>query len=451
MSLIQFFRIFWARRWLIVAATVSCLVGGLIVAIVIPPRWESHARVVLDVMKPDPVTGLSVAGQEGRVYAATQIELITDNSIAGQVAEQLGWLTDPALLRAYEKRPKSDQRDYRSWLSQLIVESTKAKLIEDSNILEITYTGTSAANAKAVAETLRKVYIQDSILNRREDAARNAQWYEQQAAKAKVVLDQAINTETTYERENGVVMTNDKIDAETAHFQALNASGGIPTSAPVSAQTNNAAAMELAQIDSQIAASSKVLGPNNPEMVALRGRRAAVAAVAAQEKAAARAAVSSANSGAGGYDQAVEAQKARLIAESPKIGQLTQLQNEVDLRRDELQKLSQKAAQYRQEALVSDVGLDPLGPASTPKSAAFPNYPLIILGAIILGGGIGVLVALLLELLARRVRGVEDLASLDDIPFVGAIAGSRSKAAQGWFGWAPRLGLRRRVGKAVPA
>jgi succinoglycan biosynthesis transport protein ExoP len=79
MSLIQFVRIFWARRWLIVAATVSCLVGALLLTLLLPPRWESHARVMLDDMKPDPVTGQIIGTQEGRVFAATQVELITDN------------------------------------------------------------------------------------------------------------------------------------------------------------------------------------------------------------------------------------------------------------------------------------------------------------------------------------------------------------------------------------
>jgi uncharacterized protein involved in exopolysaccharide biosynthesis len=452
MSLIQFVRIFWARRWLIVAATASMLVGALIVTLILPPRWESHARVMLDVMKPDPVTGQVIGTQEGRVYASTQIELITDNSIAGQVAEQLGWLTDPVLLAAYQRRASGDQRDFRSWLSQLIVDNTKAKLIEDSNILEITYTGQSASNAKAVADTLRKVYIQDSVLTRREDAERNALWYEQQAAKARAALDIAINTETAYERDNGVVMANDKVDAETARMQALTASGGVQTSVPIIAQQSSTADMELAQIDAQIAASSKVLGPNNPEMQALRSRRASVAVVANQEKAAARAAASGANAGRGAYDQAVAAQKSRLIAQSPKIGQLTELQNEVNLRRDELEKLSEKAAQYRQEALVNEAGLIPLGPASTPKAAAFPNFLLIIPGSIVLGGGIGVMVVLLMELLARRVRGVEDLAALPDIPVVGVIGAPSSSRKTGRPGWLPRFGTRRRrMGKALPA
>ena len=117
MSLMQFVRIFWARRWLIVAATVSTLIGALIVTSLLPPRWEAHARVMLNIMKPDPVTGQIIAAQEGGLYVQTQIELLTDDSIAGQVAEQLGWTTDPNLIASYSKRSKRDQRDFKSWLA----------------------------------------------------------------------------------------------------------------------------------------------------------------------------------------------------------------------------------------------------------------------------------------------------------------------------------------------
>lgn len=435
MSLMQFLRIFWARRWLILAATLSCLVGALIVTSVLPPRWEAHARVMLNLLKPDPITGQMIAAQEGRLYASTQIELITDTGIAGQVAEQLGWLTDPSLLANYEKRSKSDQRDFRSWLSQMIVDNTKAKLIQESNILEISYTGTSAANAKAVVDVLRKVYIQDSLLTRREDAEKNAEWFEQQAEKAKVALDQAIGVETAYERANGVVMANDKIDTESARLQAMSGSAGVTSTMPYIPPVNTPAQMELSTIDSQIAVASKVLGPNNPEMQALRTRRAAVASAAAKEAATSRQVASGVNSNQGAWERAVSAQKARIIADSPKIGRLTQLQNDVDLRRDELAKLSQKVAQYRQEAVVSDAGITPMGPPSTPKAPSFPNYMLIIPGSIILGGGLGILVALLMELVGRRVRGSDDLAAIKDLPVIGVIGAPKSRNTSGWRSW----------------
>ena len=451
MSLMQFLRIFWARRWLIVAATVSCLIGALIVTALLPPRWEAHARVMLNMMKPDPVTGQIIAVQEGRVYASTQMELITDTTIAGQVAEQLGWLTEPNLIASYQKRSGSDQRDFRSWLSQIIVDNTKAKLIQDSNILEITYTGNSAANAKAVVDVLRKVYIQDSLLTRREDAQRNAEWYEQQAAKAKVALDDAIVVETTFERQNGVVMANDRMDADSARLSALTASGAVQPTAPVVAPPLSPADLELSQVDSQIASLARVLGPNNPEMLALKTRRSSLSAVAAKQNAATRQAVSGANSNMGAFERAVAAQKSKLIADSPKIGRLTQLHNDVTMRRDELQKLNERAQQFRQEALVTDANITPLGPPSTPKAPTFPNYMLIIPGAIVLGGGLGVMVALLMELLARRVRGADDLAGLKDIPVVGVIGAPRkqNRRRSRWPRlWQPRS---RRGGKVVAA
>jgi hypothetical protein len=48
--------------------------------------------------------------------------------------------------------------------------------------------------------------------------------------------------------------------------------------------------------------------------------------------------------------------------------------------------------------------------------------PLIIFGSGVLGLAIGVLSALLAELLHRRVRGLEDLQSLANAPLLGAIA-----------------------------
>ncbi len=437
MSLMQFIRIFWARRWLIIAATASTLIGALIVTSLLPPRWDASARVMLNLMKPDPVTGEVVGAIGGRVYAQTQIELITDYGVAGQVAEQLGWLSDPNLIARYQKRSKADQRDFRSWLAQIIIDGTKAKLVQDSNILEITYTGTSAASAKAVADTLRKVYIDDSLITRRADAEKNAEWYEQQAAKAKIALDDAVNTETTYERANGVVMANDKVDVETQRLQVLSASSGVPSATPVVPQTVPAD-IELAQADSQLASAAKILGPNNPEMQALRSRRSAIATAAAQEHATARALAGGAASGSGALDRAMAAQKSRILADSTKIGHLQVLQNDVNLRRDVLEKLSGRAAQFRQEALVSDPGITPLGVPSTPKGASFPNYILIIPGALFLGAAIGIMVALLMELLARRVRGVEDLSSLADLPLIGVIG---APARRG--GWGPRRILSR--------
>jgi polysaccharide biosynthesis transport protein len=422
MNITQFLRILWARRWFIVAAPICCLVGALVVVLIFPPQWQAHSRVMLNLLKPDPVTGEVIAGPTARAYVATQTELITDYSVAGQVADQLGWLSDPNLIQRYQRRPASDVSDFRHWLAQRVIEGTKAQVLQNSNILEITYTANTPSDAKAVADALRTAYITTSLNFRRDDATRNADWYDAEAQKAKAALDAASAAETDYERTNGIVMADDKTDLETARLRALSAEGVSTGGAPVPA-TASPASIQLAQLDAQIAQASKTLGPNHPELQQLRAQRASVAALAAQDQAAARSAMAAASaSNASAVNSAVAAQKSRVIAQGDKLEKLSQLQSEVDLRRDLFQKTSARAAELRQEAAAADTGLVPLGPAVTPKDPTFPNMLLIIPGSLALGLGVGVLVALLAELFGRRVRGMEDLQFGIGAPLLGVIS-----------------------------
>src|SRR5580658_7062363 len=208
MSIGQFLVIFWARRFIVFWATVSCLIGALIVCSLLPPRWESTARVELDYIKPDPVTGQIISGSAAGAYVSTQIALVTDYTVSGRVAEQIGWFTDPNLINAYAHRSKGDQRDFRHFLADMVSQNTKAKSLAMSNILELSYTASTAKGAEGAANALLKAYMDAVLEQRREDAERNAAWYEQQATKAKQDLDQAVAAMTSYEKESGIVLQN---------------------------------------------------------------------------------------------------------------------------------------------------------------------------------------------------------------------------------------------------
>jgi len=456
MSIIQFYRIFWARRMLVLAATVSCLLGGLILSRVLPPRYESHARVMLGLLKPDPVTGQVMNGGSAGAYVATQVELITDYSVAGQVADALGWPSDPNLINQYENRNKKDQRDFHHWVAQRVIDNTKAKLVEGSNILDIAFTAPNPNDAKAVADILQKAYLDTSVSLRREDATRNADWFEQQAEKAKGLLNAAEDAKATYERANGVMMQDDKQDLESARLSVLSQQGisTMPTiPPPVQA---SASAIELAQLDATIAQQSKILGPNHPDLQGLKEHRANLAALVAKDQAAQRAtygAMAGANSASvSTLRGAIEAQKDRVIAQSDKLERLKQLQTEVNLRREQFDKASAAAAELRQQAAAVDTGLSILGHASTPSAPSFPNMLLILPGSLVLGFVVGILVSLLAELLARRVRGVEDLEAIDQIHVIAVIPSptatrpDAAAASRPW--WRIRWPTRRKMAHA---
>jgi len=426
MSLLQFLRILWARRLIIIAATASCLIGALVVIMMVPPRYDSSARVMLNTLKPDPVTGEFIGNAALRTYVGTQMELIKDYRVAGQVVDQLGWQADPSLIAEYQNRATTDDRDFRRWLAQRIIDGTKTKMVPGSNILEITYTSRSPNSARAIADALRKAYIDSSLSARREEATRNADWFTAQAAKAKATLDAADVTKTDYERANGIVMQDDQSDIETARLRALSTQALV---APVVVQpAPPPSAGTLAQLDAQIAQTSQVLGANHPELLELRARRAALANQVAQEIAASRAAAGAGAAGANAAERALAAQKQKVIASRDKIERASQLQSEVTLRRDIYNRTMARAAQFRQEAAAADVGIAMLGTAVTPQDPSYPNKPLIIVGALGLGGGLGLFIALLVELLSRRVRGVEDLEWAVDAPMLAVIAGPSRRA-----------------------
>ncbi len=412
MGIIQFLRVLWARRLLVLACTVFTFLGALVVALAVTPRYDATARVMLGLLKPDPVTGMGIDTRNLGAYIDTQRELIKDYAVTGSVVDRLGWLTDPTKITQYQGRGKNDTRDFRRWLAQQVSDRTNAKLTSGT-IYEITFSSQSPVEAKVGAEVLRQSYMDYTLLTRRQDAARNAQWYSAQAQSARNLADQAELAKAAYERENGIVMQGDngsnQVDIDSTRLAALvGQQATAPAAAAAAPQGSSGASLQLAAIDAEIAQNSEKLGPNHPQMLQLRARRNLIAKVVAEEAANARSGSTTA-AAVGAISRAVQEQKARVIGQRDKVERLRQLQSEVDLRREQYKKTAERAAELTLEAGVADSGMSSLGVVVTPAKAAFPNKPLILGGAFVLGGALGLALALLVELLNRRVRGVEDL------------------------------------------
>ncbi len=412
MSLSQFWRILWAHKFLILGATFFCLAGGIVASQIVPPRWKAETHVYLNLLKPDPVTG-EVLGPEARSYVATQIKLITDYGVTGLAVDRLGWLSDPQLIEQYQQRPKSDTRDFRRWLAQIITDRTKAEVPDGSNILDIAYTGTDPDSAKVAANAVTQAFLDTSVAFRRADANRNADWYDQQAGKVKEALIAAQTAEANYERANGVVMQNDKTDIDSARLAAMAAQ----SDAAVSGGAGSGLEGQLAETDAAIKQASETLGPNHPQLLELKAKRASIAALIAQE-------LSSSTPSSSGTSR-VSAQKALVIANSDKLAKLKILQSEVDILEDQYSKTLAREADFRQQAGVVDAGLQVLGSAAVPQAPSFPNKPLIVGGSFGLGLVFGVLMALLIELLDRRVRSPEDLNAALGLPVLAVLRAAR--------------------------
>lgn len=423
MSILQFLRIIWAYRVLIVVATVVCTVAAVIMVQVVKPRYEAQSRVMLDVIKPDPVTGQVMATAFLRAYTKTQIELVKDLQVSSRVVTDLKLANDPYYQGLYRDRGRGQRDlDFDRWAAELIAEGANAKLIDASNILEISYGTSSPARARTTADGLRKAYIDITLESRREAARRNAEWYEAQAEKSKAVLMGAERAKSEFERANGILLQDDKVDIDSARLAALASQGGAPVFAPAAAAPPSAPM--LAAVEAELGEASKVLGPNHPTLQSLRARKAALETQVAQERASANNSAGAAVSAARATSGMLEAQRAKVMGQREQVERLRLMQDEIDLRRDQYNKGVARAAQLRQEAEIAEAGVVPLAAAVTPQEPEFPKKGIIVPAALLGGGGLGIVIGLVLELIGRRVRSADDLAGVIKAPVLAVVRGA---------------------------
>ncbi|GAA0743750.1 exopolysaccharide biosynthesis protein EpsF [Sphingomonas sp. ABOLD] len=426
MNITQFFRILWARRWIILPAFLVCVTTATLVVQFLPERYRATTRLVMDTFKPDPVTGQVMNSQFMRAYVQTQTELIEDYGTVGRVVDELGWANDPANIAAFNASPAAATGDIRRWLAKLIIENTNASVIEGSNILEISYSDSSPERAERIANMIRTAFLAQSLSNKRSAAAKSADWYAQQAESARQALLAAVEARTAFVKKSGIVLTDTGTDIDTQKLSQLSGQSAVPV-APVAGGGMGPAQLQLAQIDQQIQQAATNLGPNHPAFQALQRQREVYARAAAQERAQAGGGAGSAQSQ---LQSAANAQRARVLGNRQDVDQLNQLQRDVTLKQDQYMKAAQRVADLRLEASSNDTGMSTLSEASAPDSPYSPKVPMIIGGAAAFGLGLGLLIALLVELLGRRVRSPEDLETAVDAPVLGVVQSRAALAAR---------------------
>lgn len=428
MSITQFLRILMMRRQIIIVALLASILAGVAIVKLIPKQYEAKSRVMLEIIRPDPVTGEVLSSSYARAYTKTQIELIKDYRVAGRTVDKLGWLGSADLAAQYQ-RSNSDQ-PFRRWLAGIIMAGTDARLIDASNILEISYRGSSPEAAARIANAVREAYEEQTIQFKRQDAQKNARWFREQTADLRTKLVQAEARKAEFEKANDILLQDDNIDTDTARLQALaSSSPAAPMmSAPMPMQVSGPgpAQMQLAQVDAAIASASRTLGANHPDYISLLRQREIAANAAAQERAAAAANARAGSAGPTSTGPSVgamfNAQREKVLSQRGKLAEAKQLQNDVAVLRAQLNETQIKGAKEEQEAQSVDAGLTLLGSATRPDDADFPRTMPVMLGAVVLGLGLGILLALLFELLNRRVRGPDDI-MIDGVPLIGVIQG----------------------------
>jgi chain length determinant protein EpsF len=433
MTLHQLLSILRARLGVAALIVLSVVAVALAWVLLRPAHYVAHAAVLVAPGGPG-----SASAQEtvSPAYLSTQIDIVNSSRVAQRAIELLpaGEEPMPGLRDEASGKPSPQQ-----WMVQAIQSGLDVKPARESNVITISWTGRSPAEAARVANAFAQAYLDTNLSLRTAPARRDTAWYDQQVAQLRARVEKAQARLAAYQQQAGILSGGEQGDYERQRLAQLSAelaaaesrepAGAGAVRSPV---VDNLRA-EVARLDAQVQQASERMGPNHPKMQQMQAELGAMRARLASESA--RAGRETAGFGQGRANRIrelrrqVEAQKKRVLSMGRERGELSVLQHEAEAAQKDFDTVAAQAAQARLQGASTQGNAVLLAPAEEPLQASGLGAKPALVAALFGGLMLGVAGALLAELASRRVRCVEDLEAVARVPILGVVPAPPSRSS----------------------
>ena len=444
MNFLQFLSILRAR-WLAMLLVVLVLVAGtLAVSLNLPKQYTATASVVVD-FKPDPVSAVVFGGMATPAFIATQIDIIRSERVALRVVRNLK-LTENPQVQAQWRDGTGGLGSIEQWLIQLFQRNVEVVPARESSVISLSYKAPDPRFAAALANAFVQAYI-DTALELRVDPARQyASFFDTRSKEARDVLEKAQAKLSAFQRENGIIASDERLDIESyrlnelsSQLTALQAVAAESSSRQVAAQgaqgdrlqevlNNNVVGQlksDISRGEARLQELSTRLGDNHPQVVETRASLAELRNRLDIETRKLTGSVSVSNTinrqREGGVRASLEVQRAKVLKMKATRDEGLILQREVESAQRAYDAISARFTQTNLESQTTQGNINLLTQAAPPIEPSSPRVLLNLLLALFGGVLLAVVTALLLELRDRRVRTVNDLATMLDLPVIGVM------------------------------
>lgn len=432
-------------RWLVlVAVFFSIVVITGIATVATTEQYSATASVVAD-PKPDPVSAMMYGGMASAAFIATQVDIIQSDRVAQRVVRNLR-LNENAQLRDQWLAATKGQGSFDVWMAGIFKRSMEVKPSRESNVIAVTYTAPDPRFAAGLANAFVKAYIDTALELRVDPAKQYTTFFESRVKESRETLEQAQNKLSAYQKENGIIATDERFDIESARLselssqlvglQALSSESG---SRQAQARGSSADRLQevlgnpliaglkgdLSRSEARLQEISARLGDNHPQV---REAKASIAELKERIETETRRVTGGVGVTNSINQQRVAEVRASLEAQRAKVLQLKAVRDEgAVLMRDvenAQRAYDQLLARLNQTTLESQATLSSvnvLTEAIPPVQPSSPNIVLNTLLSLFVGLLAGVGVVLGLELVDRRVRTLDDLAESLGLPVIGVV------------------------------
>lgn len=461
LDLASLLRIVREWRWLILAAMVLGLAGGIILTMLTTPLYRSF--VTLEV-NPPRVQVLDKADDETQSFSnwdfiATQVGLLQSRAVAERTAQDLNLAANPAVAGT-----EGSVQDRLARATSVVAGGLEVTVPEDGTLIRYSYTSPDPQLAATIANGVADSFINAGLQRRFESSAYARQFLERQINKTRGDLEKSERTLAQYAQAEGIInlgatgtqgstgspeagnsLQGDSLAALNAalaqatarRVAAEGAYRAAATSGPSSAVNNATQGLRSsrATLEAEYSEKRASLQPEHPEMISLRQRIDELGKQIARESAQVSSGVN--NTLGAEYRGAVAAERALAARVNQLKGQVLDLrgrsvrygilQREVDTNRSLYDAL---LARYKEIGVAGGIGTSPISivDRAEPAGGPFkPNLPKNLLAGLALGliGGLGAAVGL--DLLRDTIRSREDMRTKLGLACIGQIPKRQTK------------------------
>lgn len=448
----QFLAILKARWKVFFAVLGFALVATLLVSFLLPKSYTATASVLVDA-KPDPLAAMLSGSMTTPAFIATQVDVIQSDRVAFRVARNLK-LGENAQLRAQWMEATNGDGTIEQWLTELFRKNMDVLPSRESNVIAISYKAQDPRFAAVLANAFVQAYIETSIELRVDPARQYTSFFDSRAKEAREVLEKAQSKLSAYQNEHGLIASDERLDVETTRLNELSsqlvlvqalasesgsrqaqAKGG--SSDKLQEVLNNplisGLKADLSRSEGRLQELSARLGDKHPQVIEVKASIADLAKRVESETAR----VSGGVGVAASINRQREAElKASLEAQRAKVLKMKEVRDEamvlvrdVENAQRAFDAVTARMNQSNLESQANQSNVNLLTQATPPIEPSSPKPVLNTILAIFLGGLMATGIVLLLELMDRRLRAVDEIPGFLGLPVLGVIPHPASKSA----------------------
>jgi uncharacterized protein involved in exopolysaccharide biosynthesis len=377
MNLSQLMLILKARYKMILLVAVITLLTASIVSLLFPKSYKAATTVILNYKGVDPVTGMAMPAQLMPGYMATQVDIIQSKNVTLDVIKRLHLAEVKSLQEQFSKATKGKQADINEWLADLLQQKLSILPSKESSVISIGYKGVDPVFAATMANAFAESYINLSLKLKIDPAV-----------KASRRNDASKNMSDSPDVVQSPIIQNLRMNLSTAESKLAEMGQRYSKNHPMyiasEAEVNKLRSQLNTEIDRTVVSLSNSASINSQRLGDLKFQ--------------------------------LEKQKQKVLELNRSRSDLSILEKEVQIAQNALESVNNRFSQTALEGQSNQGDISVLETAVPPLEPSNPSLLLIAPFSLVIGALLGCLLAIIAEMLDRKVRGKDDILTLGEIP-----------------------------------